>query len=326
VLIITALRRIARGTYSKLFQGAFFVGLMLWDISLTTINLLTFKRRIGHVTPKGKPGENGIWPEYIPPRNGDSRCSCPALNAMANHGLIPRDGRNITFRELSTSIRSTYNFAPSFCLYVPRYIARILNRSYNTGHFNLSDIDVHNGIEHDASLVRRDTFHQFHQGMPDGALVSALLKSATGPPPKPLSMDTPSAQDAPLPPNDSPYFNVAAIAAKATADFDLNRTLTPADLSRRLAQRRREAQADNPQYSQDFGHKMFGSSNGSTLLTIFGGRVNDIYTLLTEERLPDGWESRIRDQMGLTLTTFNRTVFRVELGIEDEVKQPLNLM
>ena len=54
--------------------------------------------------------------------------------------------------------------------------------------------------------------------------------------------------------------------------------------------------------------------------------MNDIYTLLTEERLPDGWESRVRDQMGLTFTTFNRTVFRVELGIEDEVKQPLNLM
>jgi hypothetical protein len=66
--------------------------------------------------------------------------------------------------------------------------------------------------------------------------------------------------------------------------------------------------------------------SASTLLTIFGGRVNDIYTFLTEERLPDGWESRVRDQMGLTITTFNRTVFRVELGIEDEVKQPLNLM
>ena len=66
--------------------------------------------------------------------------------------------------------------------------------------------------------------------------------------------------------------------------------------------------------------------SASTLLTIFGGRVNDIYTFLTEERLPDGWESRVRDQMGLTITTFNRTVFRVELGIEDEVKRPLNLM
>jgi hypothetical protein len=69
-----------------------------------------------------------------------------------------------------------------------------------------------------------------------------------------------------------------------------------------------------------------GDISGSTLLTIFGGRLNDIHTLLTEERLPDGWESRVRDQMGLTLSAFNRTVFRVELGIEEEVRQPLNLM
>jgi hypothetical protein len=66
--------------------------------------------------------------------------------------------------------------------------------------------------------------------------------------------------------------------------------------------------------------------SGSTLLTIFGGRISDLYTFLTEERLPDGWESRIRDQMGLTMTTFNRTVFRVELGIKEEVNQPLNLL
>ena len=189
VLIVTALRRIGRGAYSKLYQGAFFTGLMLWDLSLSVVNLFTFKRKVGHVTPKGQPGEGGVWPEYIPPRDAHSRCSCPALNAMANHGsyrvssrfislppltptlthfapppfvrkpslagLIPRDGRDISFRELSAQIRSTYNFAPSFCLYVPRYIARILNRPYNTGRFDLADLDVHNGIEHDASLVRK---------------------------------------------------------------------------------------------------------------------------------------------------------------------------
>jgi len=324
VLIVTAFRRIWRGTLTRLFNGFFFVGLTLWDFSLAFINVITFKRRVGHVTPKGQPGEGGVWPEYVPPRNGDSRCSCPALNAMANHGLLPRDGRNISFRELSGQVRSTYNFAPSFSLYVPRYIANILNRPYSTGHFDLADIDVHNGIEHDASLVRRDLFHQFHQGMPDGPLVAALIKSASGPAPKGVARQA-TEQD-PLPPNHSPYFNVAAHVAKATADFDLNRTLTPADLSRRLGRRRREAQADNGQYSQDTGHKMFGSSNASTLLTIFGGRVSDIYTFLTEERIPDGWESRVRDQMGLTLFKFNRTVFRVELGIEEEVDKPLNLL
>ena len=66
--------------------------------------------------------------------------------------------------------------------------------------------------------------------------------------------------------------------------------------------------------------------SASTLLTIFGGRVSDIYTFLTEERIPNGWESRVRDQMGLTIFTFNRTVYRVELGIEEEVNQPLNLL
>jgi len=66
--------------------------------------------------------------------------------------------------------------------------------------------------------------------------------------------------------------------------------------------------------------------SGSTLLTTFGGRLGDIYTFLTEERLPNGWESRIRDQMGLTIFALNRTVLRVELGIDEEVDQPLNLM
>jgi hypothetical protein len=96
--------------------------------------------------------------------------------------------------------------------------------------------------------------------MPDGALVSALLKSATGPPPKVLSLKSTAAQDIPLPSNQSPYFTCAAQVAKATADVDLNKTLTPADLSRRLGERRREAQADNRQYSQDIGHKIFGST------------------------------------------------------------------
>lgn len=66
--------------------------------------------------------------------------------------------------------------------------------------------------------------------------------------------------------------------------------------------------------------------SASTLVTIFGGRINDIYTFLTEERLPDGWESRVRNQMGLTMFTFNRTVFSVELGIKEEVNRPLNLV
>jgi hypothetical protein len=88
VFIFTALRRIGRGTYSRLFNGIFFLGVMSWDLSLVLVNLITFKRKVGRVTPKGQPGEGCVWPEYIPPRQGDSRCSCPGLNAMANHGPL----------------------------------------------------------------------------------------------------------------------------------------------------------------------------------------------------------------------------------------------
>ena len=87
-LIINALRRIGRGAISKLFNVAFWLGCIGWDLSLILVNLITFKRKVGRVTPIGHPGEGGVWPEYIPPREGDSRCSCPGLNTMANHGSL----------------------------------------------------------------------------------------------------------------------------------------------------------------------------------------------------------------------------------------------
>jgi hypothetical protein len=69
----------------KIFRD---LGVVSWDLSLTLINLVIPNRAVGKVTPEGHPGFGGNWPEYIPPKEGDSRCSCPALNAMANHGKI----------------------------------------------------------------------------------------------------------------------------------------------------------------------------------------------------------------------------------------------
>ena len=58
----------------------------------------------------------------------------------------------------------------------------------------------------------------------------------------------------------------------------------------------------------------------STLLLLLGGRVADIEILLKEERFPEHWEPRVRSRFGLTMARFNLTVFRVELGTEDETK------
>lgn len=57
------------------------------DTALTLCNVVAPKRPEHAVTPQGFPGAGGLWPTYEPAREGDSRCSCPALNAMANHGM-----------------------------------------------------------------------------------------------------------------------------------------------------------------------------------------------------------------------------------------------
>lgn len=53
------------------------------------------------------------------------------------------------------------------------------------------------------------------------------------------------------------------------------------------------------------------------MATIFGGRVDDLRTLLLEERLPQGWEPRVRTPYGLTMCTFNLIVLPMELGIRE---------
>ncbi|VDB87125.1 unnamed protein product [Peniophora sp. CBMAI 1063] len=313
-VIVLALRRFARKIYASLFEAAFATFLFSWDGMLFLGNLLTPKIPEGKVVPKGKPGAGGVWPEYKPPTEDDSRCSCPALNAMANHGILPRDGRNIRFTELTSTVRDTYNFGPTFCIFVPRFIAKILNRTYSTDHLDLSDMDVHNGIEHDASLLREDTFRKFHQGLPSAELITRFLASATGPAPKEPKLTVHYPTGPPAPP-----------FSPLTEKIDMDTTITKADMSLALSNARREARQLNPQYSLDHGHRMFGASNASTMLTIFGGRVRDLATILIEERLPTGWEPRVRDRFGLTFAKFNMTVMPVEMGVRDEVERPLNL-
>ncbi|KAI0701842.1 chloroperoxidase-like protein [Cytidiella melzeri] len=283
VVVGYGLARLVTGSFDTLLSLLTNLGVLIWDMSLAVYNIAAPNRPSNRVVPAGFAGANGSWPTYVPPKDGDSRCSCPALNAMANHGILPHNGRGITFKELNTTIRTTYNFSPSFCFFVPNYAAQMLSRSYWTDKFDLSDLDVHNGIEHDASLTREDVRVQPDQGKPCVRLVEELLESGTGP------------------------------------DGDL----THADLARISGKRRAESKAANGQFSLSLFHKLFGSSNSSTLLTILGGRKEDLRPFLIEERLPDGWQPRILHPMGLTLAEFNSTVFRVEFGIKEELPQSL---
>jgi hypothetical protein len=52
------------------------------------------------------------------------------------------------------------------------------------------------------------------------------------------------------------------------------------------------------------------------MLTIFGGRVDDLRPMLMEERFVEGWEPRISSRYGLTMAAFNGTVIPVEMGVK----------
>lgn len=87
-IISTAASRIVQGALSTV-QGVILTGfLIIWDLFITLLNAISPSLPPKRVVPFGKPGTNGFWPAYKPPGNGDSRCSCPALNALANHGKL----------------------------------------------------------------------------------------------------------------------------------------------------------------------------------------------------------------------------------------------
>jgi hypothetical protein len=52
------------------------------------------------------------------------------------------------------------------------------------------------------------------------------------------------------------------------------------------------------------------------MLTLFAGSISDLTPILTEERIPNDWEPRVRSRFGLTMLKFNGTVIPVERGID----------
>lgn len=52
------------------------------------------------------------------------------------------------------------------------------------------------------------------------------------------------------------------------------------------------------------------------MLLIFGGLTSVLRPVLTEERIPDGWEPAIRARYGLTILNFNLTALKVEHNID----------
>ena len=77
------------------------------------------------------------------------------------------------FKEVAAKIYTTYNFAPSYCLFVTNFAAKMLKKNYGTDTFDLADLNLHcdkGGIEYDASITR-----QFHLSIMRICLIIMIL-------------------------------------------------------------------------------------------------------------------------------------------------------
>jgi hypothetical protein len=72
-------------------------------------------------------------------------------------GIIAHDGRNISFVDLAEKVQATYNMAPTFCIYLSKFMANFMKKDYGKDAFDLKELDEHNKIEHDGSLIRTST-------------------------------------------------------------------------------------------------------------------------------------------------------------------------
>ncbi|KAL1741741.1 Chloroperoxidase [Schizophyllum fasciatum] len=92
---------------------------------------------------------------YCCPQKGDSRSVCPALNTMANHGYLPRNGDAVTLLDLIRGLQECYGLT----WFLAAFLAVggfVLLRWWPWRVFRLEEIGKHGAVEHDASLVHED--------------------------------------------------------------------------------------------------------------------------------------------------------------------------
>ncbi|KAF7793685.1 hypothetical protein EIP86_004800 [Pleurotus ostreatoroseus] len=95
---------------------------------------------------------------YASPSGTDSRSPCPALNALANHGYLPRDGRNISFSQTIHVMKEVYNISYFFGFILALVGMLACGQWWSLPwKMDLHDLAKHNKIEHDNSQCHRDS-------------------------------------------------------------------------------------------------------------------------------------------------------------------------
>ncbi|PLW08604.1 hypothetical protein PCANC_21797 [Puccinia coronata f. sp. avenae] len=199
---------------------------------------------------------DGYWPAVD--RNLDlqrtSRSPCPALNALANHGIINKSGENLNFHRIASRISRTYNLSPTLAV-------QLLSAAWplfkHRGQIDLYSLTTHGLIEHDASLLRPD-------------LHESTLQDQTKPHQDLIEKHFPGAPTR----KQTERINVQAGEGGATEREEAR--LKHSDFSKMLERRREECQAKNRSFHDKFLFKFFGSGNCGMLMEVFNGKLSEI--------------------------------------------------
>jgi len=99
--------------------------------------------------------------QYVPPGPGDDRMTCPALNALANHGFLPRNGKNIGLEQARQACITHFSLGEDVMKIVLDALSTqqfIGNPPVNPTLATFNRPQFHNIIEHDCSLTRNDFY------------------------------------------------------------------------------------------------------------------------------------------------------------------------
>ena len=239
---------------------------------------------------------------YIPRKPSDIRSPCPAVNTLANHGYISRNGRNIRANDLyaalfelglssplaasfayppyielhpgtQTSPPSSWNLIGNLISTVRSFALRPPGQQDAEGVavLNLDQLDRPSVVEHDVSLTRFD-YAQGDNHTPQPELIKNLL-AASG----------------------NGY------------------TFTAADLVKLRKTRYERQKQDNPALHFEATQNQIACAEIALLLKVLGNGtevpVSHIKAFFEDERLPreEGWKRRVWWSLGIvelgTLTT-----------------------
>jgi len=251
--------------------------------------------------------------EYRSPRPGDLRGPCPMMNSLANHGYLPRDGRYVREEHILAGLRAVgvaYTLAKPFAhapllehlqpqdrpsgwwawmtaplsTAVASFGMRPVGQVDSNGnvYINLDQYGIHNVVEHDISLLRRD-LKEPGAGGDNHSIHPELLK-------KLLSCSSDGVK------------------------------ITQEDFAKHRKARIQEQMRNNPNLDYDDFRHQLGCTEIALIQSLFGNGVGDNYVdvpvsyveaFLGEERFPreEGWQPRY--WFGLGIIEILRATMRV---------------